>query len=440
MKNLSFILFLLSFLLVEMIFVSCSSSDDYVSPDNLASILQQNKWTKRDASFHEGSGNHAWMYDITETLYFTTEDSGIAYIETKDIDTELGNSRNTEWYMFTYHISGNSVIVTDESSNVTNYAYVSGKLINGDDMYESSSLTYGDKEILQEIGPKTGQCGSCLKYSIDERKGIITISGNGDMYNYDNGNTPWKNYNFHKLIVNEGCTSIGNYAFYGCDLTDVDLCNSLKRIGDGALRATNISKVNVPTELQTIGKYAFAECGSLRDVNFAGCDDLTIIDEAAFWRSKVDFGYFTMPKNLNTIGNFAFCNSTFKSLTLNDKLTSIGGGAFKNLKLTKLVIPNSVTYIGNFAFWGSFSQIRIGTGLTRIQGTPFASSSYGSMYVTTTSPCFFPEDSYNYLIGDNSGANAVPKWSLYVPKGCKSNYSKNAVWGKFRSINEDASL
>lgn len=256
------------------------------------------------------------------------------------------------------------------------------------------------------------------------------------MYDYDSGRAPWQDENIHTLIVEEGCTSIGNSAFYGCDLTDIHLCSSITRIGDNAFRATSMSRVELPSVLQTIGKYAFAECSALHSVDFADCDQLTTIEEAAFWGSKVNFGYCTMPKNLNTIGRFAFCNSTFKSLTLNDQLKTIEGGAFMNLNIVRLEIPNSVTTIGSGAFMGSIGEIRIGTGLTKIQGTPFFLATSGSLYVSTTSPRFFPEESFNYLIGDMNGNNAVPKWDLYVPKGSKSKYANNSVWGKFRSINE----
>ena len=71
---------------------SCSESEnDHVNAEYLSKILKQNKWSYRDVSYHEGSGTHAWSYDVRETLYFTSDDTGIAYIVTKESDTELGN-------------------------------------------------------------------------------------------------------------------------------------------------------------------------------------------------------------------------------------------------------------------------------------------------------------------------------------------------------------
>lgn len=140
---------------------SCSDDgDDNVSADNLVKILMKEKWAYRDVSYHEGYGSHAWSYDVTETLYFTSENSGIAYILTKESDSELGNSRYTDWYMFSYYVNGNTVVITDESYNVTEYTYQRGGLSNGTALYLPSSLTNGDYEILEKIGPKTGTCGA----------------------------------------------------------------------------------------------------------------------------------------------------------------------------------------------------------------------------------------------------------------------------------------
>ena len=82
MENKIISLLLLLYSSIGIIFVSCSNSDDEenVSPEKLANLLQERKWEKRDVSYHEGSGNHAWLDDVKETLCFTSPVSNLPFI------------------------------------------------------------------------------------------------------------------------------------------------------------------------------------------------------------------------------------------------------------------------------------------------------------------------------------------------------------------------
>ena len=103
----------------------------------------------------------------------------------------------------------------------------------------------------------SGNCGPGLSW--DFNGGVLTISGSGDMYDYpehlhgpDSGNElaqPWfhlKPY-INSIVINEGVTSIGAGAFWGCGaLTSVSIPGSVQRIGfaafadDGALGSVTI--------------------------------------------------------------------------------------------------------------------------------------------------------------------------------------------------------
>ena len=223
-------------------------------------------------------------------------------------------------------------------------------------------------------------------------------------------------------------------------VSDLDLPNSLQEIGDYAFCDLLISELMVPIGLVKIGNFTFSDCKNLKEVNFAGCDVLEEIGDYAFGFCPINMGYFTVPKNVKKIGSFAFSSSSFNSLTLNDKLEIVDDGAFGKITSSKLEIPNSVEYIGSQAFRGSYSEIRIGTGLTTIGGIPFVTSKSGKMYVNLGKPLVLPTTAYQYIIGNTYGNNAAGTWTLYVPKGSKSAYQNAIGWKTFKSIIEDTSL
>ena len=114
----------------------------------------------------------------------------------------------------------------------------------------------------------SGVCGENLTWILDD-KGTLTISGKGAMENFNGGRSrsketspPWYDSRTYvkKIIVNDGVTTIGNYAFSDCNnLTDVRLSNSLAKIGESAFYyCWHLTGVNIPESVKTIGACAFS--------------------------------------------------------------------------------------------------------------------------------------------------------------------------------------
>ena len=96
---------------------------------------------------------------------------------------------------------------------------------------------------LSSWADDSGKCGENLTYYYDESTKTLTISGSGEMANYNNPNyssknwTPWKSYQAYitSVIINDGVTSIGEHAFSYCgSLTSINIPNGVTSIGGGA--------------------------------------------------------------------------------------------------------------------------------------------------------------------------------------------------------------
>jgi hypothetical protein len=138
-------------------------------------------------------------------------------------------------------------------------------------------------------------CGPNLTWELND-EGILTISGTGKMSDYRPRVAPWY-YDSRDLIkavvVQEGVTSIGNYAFYSLEnCTDFSLPQSLTSIGkSGFSNCRALTEIVLPAGVSVLGDNAFRGCVNLHKVVlpdeypegginvFSGCaDDLQLLD------------------------------------------------------------------------------------------------------------------------------------------------------------------
>ena len=235
----------------------------------------------------------------------------------------------------------------------------------------------------------SGTCGDNLTWTLDDN-GTLTILGTGAMNNYAYSSfAPWYNNrsSIKKVVIEQGVTTIGNYAFEGCaSLTSVIIPDSVTTIGNYAFEGcASLTSITIPDSVTTIGNAAFINCSSLTSITipdsvttigynaFSWCWKLTSItvdaenqnyssqDGVLFNKDKTTIGCYpagktvttyTIPDSVTTIGGCAFdyCTS-LTSVTIPDSVTTIGDYAFHSCSsLTSVTIPDSVTTIGNAAF------------------------------------------------------------------------------------------
>ena len=139
----------------------------------------------------------------------------------------------------------------------------------------------------EAIGADSGTTGDCT-WTLDD-EGTLTISGNGDMDDYDSENPApwdpdayWGSTKIKKVIIENGVTSIGWEAFRYCSgLESVTIPDSVTEIGGYAFDCcTALTSVNIPNGVTIIGNKAFSECSKLKTFNIP--DSVTNIVCAVF--------------------------------------------------------------------------------------------------------------------------------------------------------------
>jgi len=104
-----------------------------------------------------------------------------------------------------------------------------------------------------------GTCGENLTWTLDNNN-VLTISGHGEMYDYDRDNTsPWYEHSIDFVVINDGVTKIGNYSFLNCG---------------------SVTEISIPASVSVIGDYAFEGCKALQrfvvdEDNNSYCSDET---------------------------------------------------------------------------------------------------------------------------------------------------------------------
>ena len=116
----------------------------------------------------------------------------------------------------------------------------------------------------------------------------------------------------------------------------------------------NLTSINIPNSITSIGRYAFCKCSKLTSINIP--NSITSISDGVFAGCEGSTS-ITIPNSVTSIGSAAFMNcSSLKSINIPNSVSIIGNGTFKDCaSLTSINIPNSVTSIGSSAFYGCTS-------------------------------------------------------------------------------------
>ena len=252
--------------------------------------------------------------------------------------------------------------------------------------------------------------------------GTLTISGNGKMKDWRNSSDEaWDSNrkNIKNVIINNGVTSIGNFAFSDCtSLTNITIPNSVTSIGDYAFYGCeNLINITIQNSVTSIGNFAFCMCTSLTSINVDSNNEKYMSDNGVLYTKdkKILIQYpgkkegteYLILQGVESIEDYAFWGcGNLTNIIIPNGVTSIGYSAFyRCTSLTNITIPNSVTSIGDFAFneCTSLTNIAIPDSVTSIGDHAFykcdslsvlcKSNSYAEQYAK--------ENNIKYVIDDS---------------------------------------
>ena len=249
-----------------------------------------------------------------------------------------------------------------------------------------------------------GTCGAAVNWKLDSN-GQMTIYGSGSMQNYwytEDRRPPYETYKDQvtSLVIEEGVTAIGKYAFYNFkNLTEkLVFPNSLKSIWDCAFEGCNglTEAPQFNNTLTDIGFAAFRSCKNMKG-DLVIPDSVTNLGIQAFSTCSSLDGTLYIGKNVQRLygGVFYDCSKLTGNLLISDSVQSIDGSAFYSCRgfdgslyighsVTKieplafaycgnltgdLTIPDSVTEIGSGAFYGCRGlngELHLGNHLERL--------------------------------------------------------------------------
>ncbi len=174
-------------------------------------------------------------------------------------------------------------------------------------------------------------CGDELEWSFED--GVLTISGAGGMYEYD-GDTPWQECSeeIREIVVSEGVTSIGSYAFSYTAAEEVSLPESLEYIGREAFSGCNLTSIYIPSGVRVIEGDAFAAY-SLQEINVSPDNSsFSSFDGVLFNKSMTALVRYPQGRKADGYAVGAF-------------VKKIAHAAFYNTALKELYVPDSVAEI-----------------------------------------------------------------------------------------------
>lgn len=256
-----------------------------------------------------------------------------------------------------------------------------------------------------------GSFGADLEWTLS-RKGVLTISGNGEIP--DHGG-PWFEIRgrIRRIVIEEGITGIGRYAFQDhYNLNGVWIADTVTYIEDYAFYCCDsLKKIKIPEQVSYISANAFNRCSDLTGIwvdsdnpyyssdeygvlfnqektmlkhapgglagSYAVPDGVVYVLENAFYDCR-ELTEITLPDGLHSIGDNAFQGCTgLRSVTIPDSVTVIGDDAFYDCTaLESVKLPVGITHISKQMFFGcsSLAEITLPQGIKGIHASAFESS------------------------------------------------------------------
>ena len=179
-----------------------------------------------------------------------------------------------------------------------------------------------------------------------DKNGTLYINGSGiineNEESYDEDGIPWFGVRskIKKVVVGNGITEIGNYAFWDC---------------------ANLESIEIPASVTYIGVFNFLLDTNLKRINVDGNNKhYSSVDGVLFSKDKKSIikypnkkqSTYSIPNTVTNISSYAFRDDTnLEYISLPKNVTSVDYGAFIDCpNLIKVTLPRELTDIASDAF------------------------------------------------------------------------------------------
>ena len=298
--------------------------------------------------------NHAFekVYSLESIVLpsSVTEVGSYAFYNCQNLKNVTIQSTNVSFGQGAF--SHTSDIVVDFVGSVSQWCEMSFYNYYANPIYNGGTL-YCNGELLPEtvvIGDGITNINDCVFYANTTIKNVVisnTVESIGwaafeKCTNLETiqmvdglttiGSSAFKNCeNLKSLVLPNSLTTIKSEAFYGCvslatvDINDDD--SQLATIGDSAFYKCDILSIVLPNTIRSIGKQAFSSNDSLTTVYLP--EGLTKIGDSAF--SNCNLTTVVVPSTVTSIGSSTFANNTsLTSACILSTNTTLGTSLFSN--------------------------------------------------------------------------------------------------------------
>ena len=217
-----------------------------------------------------------------------------------------------------------------------------------------------------------GYCGDGVTWVLNDEGGL-TIAGSGQIRDYSKTDpAPWKDTAVKDVVISEGVTAVGAYAFADCtEITSVQLPSTLTTLGEWCFAGCiSLISVELPHALMSVIGGAFADCLQLREFSMdgGGNNKYTVRDGVlmttdgtglvAYPAARPGIRY-DVPDGVRYIYGSAFSGSGLAVVSLPTSMYYVENYAFSNCtRLMYIGIPAEMDYMGEQGVFAGDDQLK----------------------------------------------------------------------------------
>ncbi len=453
-------------------------------------------WIIEDGYIQNGNYGHRNSASKFSTTINVDKPSKFSFwSSTYYYDSNNNAQNNSDYHYFNFKINGKTYMGRENGAGLTSVL-----LEPGDYTLEWCDSTYNNTENVKtkiqniELSSnwvdielaKAGTLGVEVLYKVDVLNDVelLKVSGNlnsddwtaiknmKNLIGLDLSDAKFNSvpdYAFDGLsklsyaVLPEGLTSIGQYAFKGTQILNIDIPNTVTSIGQYAFAGTRVRNVNFKegSQLAYIGYNAFRECTSLEQFimpntvttlgtyynyvdnecgTFYGCTNLEKLhfsDALLTLEQNVCYNCSNLkevhlPQNIQSIRDCAFYRtSSLRKIELPSSLKIIDYRAFYQCGVDSIKLPITLSTLENYAFQEcrNLKYVELPSYIGNYDRNFYGCNSIQKIVSKSATPPTISNDPF-YNGPSKSGV------TLVVPSFAVANYKLDTYWYQFGNIQE----